>query len=121
MFRLRFARRVCFVDPRGWGLRWRTGRAYTVRMSMLSVIVMCCLIRSSNEARCCEVKGTVGIDAVVGGKERIVLLKPEEQAFGQCEVLEVGIENLVRLFCCSFWDIKASVIGRLEFRCFPIG
>jgi hypothetical protein len=54
-------------------------------------------------------------------KERIVLLKPEEQAFGQCEVLEVGIEDLVRLFCCSFWDIKTSVIGRLEFRCFAIG
>ncbi len=54
-------------------------------------------------------------------EEQIVLLKPEEQAFGQCEVLEVGIEDLVRLFCCSFWDIKTSVIGRLEFRCFPIG
>ena len=66
-------------------------------------------------------KGDAGIRVVVEEEERTDLREPEEQAFGQCEVLEDGIEDLVRLFCCSFWDIKTSVIGRLEFRCFPIG
>ena len=27
----------------------------------------------------------------------------------------------MRLFCCSLWHGKTSVIGGLEFRCFPIG
>ena len=50
------------------------------------------------------------------------LLKHWERAFGQCDaMLEVCIEGLVRLFCCSFWYIKTSEIGGLEFRCFPIG
>ncbi len=66
-------------------------------------------------------KGETGICADVGCEERTFLLKPKEQAFGQCGVLEVDIEDLARLFCCSFWDIKTSVIGRLKFRCFPIG
>ncbi len=48
-------------------------------------------------------------------KERIVLLKPEEQAFGQCEVLEVGIEDLVRLFCCSVF-LGHKNIGDWEMR-----
>ena len=66
-------------------------------MLLLSVIMACCMISSSNEARCCEVKGNAGIGAVVRGKERIDLLKPEEQAFGQRDTkLEVGIEGLVK-------------------------
>ena len=93
-----------------------------MRMSLLSVIVLCCRIRSSNEARCCEVKGDVGIVAAVREEERIDLRYPMEQAFGQRDAkVEVGIEGLVRLFCCSLWHGKTSVIGGLEFRCFPIG
>ena len=50
------------------------------------------------------------------------LLKPGEQAFGQRDTkLEVGIEGLVKVFRCSLWHRKTSVIGGLEFRCFPIG
>ena len=50
------------------------------------------------------------------------LLKPGEQAFGQRDTkLEVGIEGLVKVFRCSLWYRKTSVIGGLEFRCFPIG
>jgi hypothetical protein len=68
------------------------------------------------------VKGETGICAGVRWEERTFLLEPKEQAFEQCEVvLEVCIEDLVKSFCCSFWDIKTSVIGRVEFRCFPIG
>ena len=44
-----------------------------------------------------------------------------EQAFGQHPKVEVGIEGLVRLFCCSLWHRKASMIGRVVFCCFPIG
>ena len=45
-----------------------------------------------------------------------------EQALGQRDAMvEVGIEGLVRLFCCSLWHGKTSVIGGLEFRCFSIG
>ena len=47
--------------------------------------------------------------------------EPGEQAFGQHSKVEVGIEGLVRLFCCSLWHGKTSVIGGVEFRCFPIG
>jgi hypothetical protein len=57
----------------------------------------CCIRSSSNEARCCEVNGDAVIGAVVRGKERIDLLKPEEQAFRQRDTkLEVGIEDLVK-------------------------
>ena len=66
-------------------------------MLLLSVIIACCIISSSNEARCCAVNGDAGIGAVVRGEERIDLLKPEEQAFGQRDVkLEVCIEGLVK-------------------------
>jgi hypothetical protein len=44
-----------------------------------------------------------------------------EQAFGQHLKVEVGIESLVRLFCCSLWHGKTSMIGGVVFRCFPIG
>ena len=68
-----------------------------MRMVLLSVIMLCCRISSSNEARCCEVNGDAGIGAVVRGEERINLLKPEEQAFGQRDPkVEVGIESLVK-------------------------
>ena len=67
-------------------------------------------------------KGDAGIVAGVREEERIDLREPVEQAFGQCDAkVEVGIEGLVRLFCCSLWHGKTSVIGGLEFRCFPIG
>ena len=67
-------------------------------------------------------KGDAGIVAGVREKERIDLREPEEQAFGQRDAkVEVRIEVLVRLFCCSLWHGKTSVIGGLEFRCFPIG
>ena len=91
-------------------------------MLLLSVILLCCRRISSNEVRCCGVKGDADIGVVVREKERIDLRKPEEQAFGQRDAkVEVGIEGLVRLFCCSLWHGKTSVIGGLEFRCFPIG
>ncbi len=68
-----------------------------MRMLLLSVIMLCCRISSSNEVRCCIVKGDAGIGAVVREKERIDLRKPEEQAFGQRDAkLEVGIECLVK-------------------------
>ena len=66
-------------------------------------------------------KGDAGIRAVVGEEERTDLREPGEQAFGQHSKIEVGIEGLVRLFCCSLWHGKTSVIGGVEFRCFPIG
>ena len=66
-------------------------------MLLLSVIIACCIRSWSNEARCCEVNGDAGIEAGVRGKERIDLLRPEEQAFGQRDMkLEVGIEGLVK-------------------------
>ncbi len=66
-------------------------------MLLLSVIIACCRISSSNEARCSEVNGDAGICAVVRGEGQIDLLKPEEQAFGQRDVkLEVCIEGLVK-------------------------
>ena len=66
-------------------------------MLLLSVIMLCCRISSSNEVLCCEVKGDAGIGAVVRGKERMDLLKPEEQAFGQRDAkVEVHIEGLVK-------------------------
>ena len=66
-------------------------------MLLLSVVIACCRISSSNEARCSEVNGDAGICAVVRGEERIDLLKPEEQAFGQCGAkVEVCIEGLVK-------------------------
>ena len=67
-----------------------------MRMSLLSVILVCCRISSSNEFRCCEVKGDAGIDAVVGEEERTDLREPGEQAFGQHSKVEVGIEGLVK-------------------------
>ena len=66
-------------------------------MFLLSVVIACCRRSSSNEARCSEVNGDAGICAVVRGEERIDLLKPEEQAFGQRDAkLEVCIEGLVK-------------------------
>ena len=82
---------------------------------------MCCRISSSNEFRCCEVKGDAGMCAVVREEERTNLREPVEQAFGQHPKVEVGIEGLVRLFCCSLWHGKTSMIGGEEFRGFPIG
>ncbi len=68
-----------------------------MRMLLLSVIMLCCRISSSNEVFCCEVKGDAGIGAVVRDKERIDLLKPGEQAFEQRDVkAEVHIEGLVK-------------------------
>ena len=90
-------------------------------MLLLSVIMACCIRSSSNEARCSEVNGDAGICAVVREEERTDLREPVEQAFGQHLKVEVGIEGLVRLFCCSLWHGKTLMIGGVEFRCFPIG
>ena len=51
-------------------------------------------------------KGDAGICAVVREEERTDLREPVEQAFGQHSKVEVGIEGLVRLFCCSLWHGK---------------
>ena len=93
-----------------------------MRMLLLSVILLCCRRSLSNGFLCCEVKVDAGIVAGVREEERMFLLKLEEQAFGQCDAMvEVCIEGLVKLFCCSFWYIKTLEIGGLVFRCFPIG
>ena len=57
-------------------------------------------------------KGDAVIGVVVEEKERIDLREPVEQAFGQRDAkVEVRIEVLVKLFRCSLWHGKISVIG----------